>query len=273
MVGPGPRRVSWAAHRGGAALWPENSLLAFRNAIAGGTDLLELDVRLAGDGEVVVIHDATVDRTTDGRGRVDETPAAALARLRLRHPDGSLSDEGVPTLEQVLALAAPTATGLLLEIKDPGPSAAYERDNDRVRPVGGPPYEGLPAKVIAAVTGAGMAGRTAVMAFNPEVLARVRALDPTQRTTLLVSQGHVAMAQAVAVETVEWARAMGVTDLGLDWRVADAAVVRAAHAAGLTIGVWTVNDEPTIRRMLDCGVDIITTDRPDLARCVVEASS
>jgi glycerophosphoryl diester phosphodiesterase len=272
MVGRSPRRVSWAAHRGGAALWPENSLLAFRNAIAGGADLLELDVRLAGDGEVVVIHDARVDRTTDGVGRVDETPATVLAGLRLRHPDGSLSDEGVPTLAQVLELAAPTATGLLLEIKDPGPSAADGGNGDQVW-TGGTLYEALPAKVIAAVTAAGMADRTAVMAFNPEVLARVRALDPAQRTALLVDECHIAMAQAVAAETVEWARAMGVTDLGLDWRIADAAVVRAAHAAGLTLGVWTVNDEPTMRRMLDFGVDIITTDRPDLARCVVGGSS
>jgi glycerophosphoryl diester phosphodiesterase len=263
------RRVAWAAHRGGAALWPENSLLAFRNAIASGADLLEFDVRLAGDGEVVVIHDAHVDRTTDGAGRVDETSAAALAQLRLRAPDGSLSDERLPTLGRVLELAAPTGVGLLLEIKDPGPSAAYERHGDRVRPFGGTPYEGLPAKAMAAVKHAGLAGRTAVMAFNPEVLARVRALEPAQRTTLLISQRHVEMAQAAPPETVEWASAMGVTDLGLDWRIVDVEVVRAARAAGLAIGVWTVNDEPTMRRMLDLGVDVITTDRPDLARRLI----
>jgi glycerophosphoryl diester phosphodiesterase len=266
-------RGAWAAHRGGGALWPENSLLAFRNAIASGADLLELDVRLSRDGEVMVIHDANVDRTTDGAGRVDETPAAALARLRLRGPDGSLSDERVPTLGQVLELAAPTTVGLLLEIKDPGPSALYERRGDRVCPVGGPPYEGLPAKAIAAIRDMGLAGRTAVMAFNPEVLTRVRALDPTQRTTLLVSQQHVAMAEAAPAETVEWASAMGVTDLGLDWRILEADVVRAARAAGLTIGVWTVNDEPTMQRMLDLGVDVITTDRPDLARRIVGTAS
>jgi glycerophosphoryl diester phosphodiesterase len=270
---PRARRPAWAAHRGGAALWPENSLLAFRNAIASGADLLEFDVRLAGDGEVVVIHDAQVDRTTDGTGRVDETPAARLGRLRLRCPDGSLSDEPVPTLGQVLELAAPTAVGLLLEIKDPGPSVVYERHGDRVRPFGGSPYEALPAKVMTAVTHARLAGRTAVMAFNPEVLARVRALAPGQRTTLLVGQTHVAAARAAPRETVEWASAMGVTDLGLDWRIVEPDVVRAARAAGLAIGVWTVNDEPTMRRMLDLGVDIITTDRPDLARRLVGAGA
>jgi len=78
-----------AAHRGGAALWPENSLLAFANAIALGSDLLEFDVHLTADGAVAVIHDATVERTTDGRGAVASMTTADLRRLRLKGPDGT----------------------------------------------------------------------------------------------------------------------------------------------------------------------------------------
>src|SRR4030095_6396748 len=108
-----------AAHRGGSALWPENSLLAFQSAIALGSDLLELDVHQSRDGVVAVIHDATVERTTDGRGAVAALAAAELRRLRLRGPDGAPTAEHVPTLDEVLAAAAPSHVGLLIEVKAP----------------------------------------------------------------------------------------------------------------------------------------------------------
>src|SRR5207244_5808354 len=82
-----------AAHRGGAALWPENSLLAFRNAIALGSDLLEFDVHLAAGGAVAVIHDATLERTTDGRGPVASMTAADLRRRGLTAPGGAATGE------------------------------------------------------------------------------------------------------------------------------------------------------------------------------------
>ena len=94
-AGPG---VQVAAHRGGALLWPENSLLAFRNALALGTDLLELDVHLTADGELVVIHDPTLERTSTGTGAVGGARLADLAGTRLRARDGAVTDEPVPTL-------------------------------------------------------------------------------------------------------------------------------------------------------------------------------
>src|ERR671934_1614947 len=98
----------FAAHRGGAALWPENSLLAFRNALAMGAPLLELDVHLTSDGNAAVIHDSTLDRTTNGSGPVAARTAEELRRVRIKARDGALVDEGVPMLADVLALAAPT---------------------------------------------------------------------------------------------------------------------------------------------------------------------
>jgi glycerophosphoryl diester phosphodiesterase len=117
-----------AAHRGGAALWPENSLLAFQSAIALGCDLLELDVHLTRDRNVAVIHDATLERTTNGAGPVSSLTAAELGRLRLRGPGKELTGEPVPMLDDVLALAAgaPTAVGLLVEVKESATGASYE---------------------------------------------------------------------------------------------------------------------------------------------------
>src|SRR5882762_11425903 len=102
-----------AAHRGGALLWPENSLLAFRNAVALGCDFVEFDVHQTADGEVAVIHDHTLDRTSEGRGAVGAATATALRRLRLKGRDGGLTDERVPLLEDVLALVAASPAALL----------------------------------------------------------------------------------------------------------------------------------------------------------------
>src|SRR5207247_750993 len=103
LVREGPDRdremtTRLAAHRGGAALWPENSLRAFRESLALGADLVELDVHLTTDGALAVIHDATLRRTTDRRGRVRTRTAAELRRARLRGPDGRLTAEHVPML-------------------------------------------------------------------------------------------------------------------------------------------------------------------------------
>jgi len=255
-----------AAHRGGAALWPENSLTAFAGALVLGVDLLEFDVHQSADGEPVVIHDATLDRTTEGTGAVCAQPAVALRRLRLRDRDGALTDDHVPLLDEVLALASRGGAELLLEIKGPAFSVRYGRDAaGRLEIVPGPLYEALEERVLARLSAAGMTDRTNVMAFNPAVIARARSLAPSQRTTLLVGRHHVESAAARPAETVGWAERLGVTDLGPAHTLVDADVVAAARARGLGLIVWTPNDESEMRRLAALGVDVITTDHPDLA--------
>src|SRR5262249_36149210 len=155
--------------------------------------------------------------------------------------------EHVPTLDEVLeAVSASTApVGLLIEMK--GPAVGVR-------------YEGLEELVIAALARAGLQARATVMAFNPEVIAPRRELAPSTRTAFLVPRGAVERAGARADQSVDWAVAAGVTDLGVEHTLADERLVAAAHAASLTLGVWTVNDPADIRRMLDLGVAIITSD-------------
>ena len=253
----------FVAHRGGAARWPENSLTAFRGAIAAGAKLVELDVHLTADGDVAVIHDPTLDRTTTARGAVGRCTVADLRRARLRASDGTATDDCVPTLAEVLAIAAPAGVGLLIEIKTPGPAVTYEPRADGVVRVPGPRYDGLEARVLAAIRAAGTAERCVIMAFNPAVVAEVRRLAPSQPTTLLVDR-HMAEAGVRPLEAVTWAREAGVTFLGLHHSLCDADVVSAAHAAGVAVGVYTVNDADTRDRLLAAGVDVIITDRPEL---------
>src|SRR5213593_1749186 len=96
--GQGEPATLLAAHRGGAALWPENSLLAFRNAIALGADFIEFDVHLSKDGQLVVIHDPTLERTTTGAGPVKDRTVAELKAVRLKDRTGAVTGETVPTL-------------------------------------------------------------------------------------------------------------------------------------------------------------------------------
>src|SRR6476661_6646909 len=112
--------ISILGHRGGAALWPENSLAGFRNAIALGVDAVELDVHCSRDGEIMVIHDNTLERTTHGTGFVQDRTSAELAMTRLRD-----TDEAVPTLEAVLDVFEPGSTELFVELKTDAGGRAY----------------------------------------------------------------------------------------------------------------------------------------------------
>jgi glycerophosphoryl diester phosphodiesterase len=253
-----------AAHRGGARLWPENSLRAFRESLALGVDLVEADIHLTADGELAVIHDATLRRTTDRRGRVRTRTAAELRRARLRGPDRRLTNEHVPMLEEVLALVAAAGGGVLVEVKAPGRGLGVRYfPRSRIRP--GARYQGLEERVIAALSSAKLLERANVMSFNPAVIERTRTLAPTLRTTLLVSAMHIRLARARPAETIAWALRYGATDVGLKHTLVDEAVVEAARAAGVRVGVWTVNDEPEMRRLIGLGVDVLTSDRPDVA--------
>lgn len=249
LAAPAPP-VLVAAHRGGALLWPENSLLAFRNALALGVDFVELDVHLTADGEVVVLHDPTLDRTTTGRGQVRAATLAEVRGLRLKTRDGVLTPESVPTLAEVLDLVRPARAGLLLEIK-------VDADHRR--------YPEIEEKALALVRSRGLLARAVVMSFDDETLRRVRQLEPGVRTALLVGKGRVENSSLRAPAAIGWARALGATDLGFDYRVIDEQVVAAARKAGLRVGAWTVNEESVIELMIEMGLDVVTTDRPDLA--------
>ena len=239
----------FAAHRGGALLWPENSLLAFRNALALGADFLELDVHLSREGEVVVIHDATLDRTTTGAGPVREQTLAELGALRLKDRSGAALEERIPTLGQVVALALAGKRQILLEIKT---------DERRQR------YPGIEEKVFAALDRHRFTPFTVVMAFEGATWRRVRQLRPDARVAALYS-ARMLPAAAVTPE-LEALRQAGVAFVGLDQALVTPEVAKQARLAGLTLGVWTVNERAAIARFIERGVGVVITDRPDLAK-------
>ena len=255
VAGAGPARaaapVLFAAHRGGSLLWPENSLLAFGKAVSLGADFLEFDVHLSKDGEAVVIHDATLERTTTGRGPVREGTLSELKGVRLRDSAGTVTEETVPTLEEVVRLAASGKRQVLLEIK-------VDERKER--------YAGIEEKVLAVLDRHAMAPSAVIMAFEADTWRRVRALRPDIRTAALYAPRMVAGGPSGLVGVMDEVRQAGVAFIGLHQALVDAQAVALARKMGLGLGVWTVNEREAMRRLIDLGVGIIITDRPDWAK-------
>ncbi len=240
-----------AAHRGGALLWPENSLLAFRNAIALGSDLLEMDAHLTKDGEVVVIHDPVLGRTTTGTGAVRERTLAEIRAFRLKDRDGKATDEAIPTLDEVVALAAPTPVRLLLEIKVDARGARYP---------------GIEEKVLAILDRSGMTARAIVMAFEGETVRRIRTLRPDVMVGGLYSQRSLERMRSTVGWEIEALGKLGARFVGLHQELVTPEVVRQAEKAELLLGAWTVNEAEAMRRFVEMGVGVLISDRPDVAR-------
>jgi glycerophosphoryl diester phosphodiesterase len=255
VVQPTSMVTKFAAHRGGSLLWPENSLLAFRRAAETlGADFLEFDVHLSKDDQVVVIHDPTLERTTNGRGPVRALTLAELQGRRLRDRNGALTDEPVPSLDDVVALAMRTRRQMLLEIKV----------DDRERR-----YPGIEERVFEVLDRHQAVGATVVMSFERDTWKRVRALRPDVRTCALYSRRTIGDLGSTLRAEVEQAQRAGVAMLGLHQNLVDADTVALARQVGMTLGVWTVNDASGIRRFIGLGVDLVITDRPDLAKTVL----
>lgn len=249
-------RVLVFAHRGGAKLRPENTVEAFDHGLSAGADGLELDVRLSADGEVVVVHDATLDRTTDASGPVSARTAAELARVdagwRFGERDGHPwrgCGLGVPRLADVLARH--TSVPVIIEMKDDSTALAE--------------------RTVAVVREAGAAGRVVLGSFLRVPMRRARELAPDVSTSATTWEVRWALYRA----RLGWNarrrpyRAFQVPQARGGVRVLSPRFVRAAHAAGVVVQVWTVDREDEIRRLVAWGVDAIITDRPDLAVAVV----
>ena len=241
------------AHRGGAGLRPENTLAAFSHAAALGADVLEMDVQAAADGAIVVIHDATVDRTTNGWGRVDEL---SLKDLKLLDAGHSWSDDGgrthpfrgkgmrIPALEEVLAAFPETRT--IIEMKYPKP--------------------GLPLALCSLLRRSGHVQRHLVASMNAEAVASFRNTCPEIATAMTGAEArsfyylHLARLERVYGPPV---RALLMPDRLRGETLPTPRLIEAARRRNLSAHVWTVNEEGRMRELLALGVAGIMTDRPD----------
>ena len=237
-------RTLIASHRGGAFLWPENSLAAFRASAALRLEQMECDVHATADGDVVVIHDATLERTTDGRGPVALQATRAVTRCRLR----GCGAERVPLLSEMLTTLHGTAIAPRIEIKSDAEGRCYP---------------GIVPRVLGELDRAGMRKDAWIIAFDAGTLAEVAVAGGVAGVAWLLEGATWRSLGVRGVVAV--ARDYGFPEIGVHESVLDAGSCDTLRAAGLRVSVWGANHEASIRRMLALGIDVLTTDDPPLA--------
>ena len=226
------------AHRGASVECPENTLLAFRRAMEHGVDALELDVHLTRDDVLVVMHDTTVDRTTNGTGRVRDQLLAEIRQL------DAGQGEKVPTLAEVIELVTPASTWLCVEIK--GEDQASEL--------------AITEAVVHALDQTSFLERTIVTSFSPAALLRARALQPTLSTMLDPSpQDGSLTPRQICEQTLQ----AGANCLSFDHIHVTSAVAEAARLSGLALWPWAPDTAEDYQVMLRLGVPGLMTNKPD----------
>jgi glycerophosphoryl diester phosphodiesterase len=232
-------RVWVVGHRGAMGHCPENTMACFERGLELGADWIELDVHLSRDGALMVIHDETLERTTNGSGYVRDHTWAELRQL------DAGSGQSIPTLDEVLAWAHGAGTIVDIEIKN---APVY--------------YDGIEEAVVASVNRADMVERVIVISFDHASVKRVKRLDDRLATGVLYgcrpTDAGVGLARAADAEAVL-----------PHWAYVTPDDVATAHAAGLSVAPWATSDPPTLRHLIACGVDAIGTNHPDVLRQVL----
>lgn len=247
-------------HRGASAHAPENSLAAFTLAAQQGAQGIELDVHLTADGHVVVMHDDTVDATTNGHGAIANMTLAQLRQLHLhargaRH--GAETSETVPLLSEVFDRFVPGTLVVNVELK-----AAKTTD--------------LAEAVAQLVQQRGAAGQVLLSSFDRFTLAYLHQEYPTLRLALLYpgsALGGVLTGMRHDLAWITGANALGCEAIHPHWRLVTPAVIERARILEMDVNAWTVDDERTLRHLAALDVDGIITNDPARARAVVAAPS
>jgi glycerophosphoryl diester phosphodiesterase len=233
-------------HRGAMGTAPENTMASFKQAVELGVEAIELDVHLSKDGKVVVIHDETVDRTTNGSGEVAELTLAELQALDAGSWfDPKFAGERIPTLEEVLAWAKGVVP-VVIEVK-------FNRQ-----------LEAIVKATIAEVERLGAADRVAVISFDHHVSHGVKGARPNIITAALYV-GRL-------VDPVGLAAAAKADGLLPMWGLLTPDQVEKAHAAGLWVGCWAPNTEAELKHAVAMGADMIGTNFPARAHALFSAA-
>ncbi len=233
-------------HRGASTSAPENTLSAFNLAFDMGADGIELDVTLTQDGVVVVIHDDTVDRTTNGHGAIKAMVLEQVKQLDASFKFEKYRGEKIPTLQQVLSAVG--KRGIVnIELK----STTLKTD-------------GIEAATLAVIQDTGTADHVIISSFNPFALYRTAQLNPRLPRGLLYSTDLPMYLRRA------WLRPLArPTALHPEHSMITPAYVTWARAKRYQINTWTVDDPVEMKRLIELGVDAIITNKPDVARQVV----
>ncbi|URM32780.1 glycerophosphodiester phosphodiesterase [Cytobacillus firmus] len=235
------KRAKVFAHRGVSGRFPENTMAAFQAALEAGADGIELDVQMAKDGTLVIIHDEKVDRTTGGTGYIKDMTFEEILQLDAGSWFAEVNaGETIPDLEQLLQWAVMEGNELLINI---------ELKNDLID------YPGLEKRVMDLILKYGLEQRVIISSFNAESLRRVRDCHSTIQTGYLI--------EGIPENTLEMAKDIGADSIHCEERFALSELGRKAKEAGFPLRVYTVNDETRSRFLNNAGVEVIMTDFPE----------
>jgi glycerophosphoryl diester phosphodiesterase len=225
------------AHRGASGHAPENTLAAFKKAVAMGATFIETDLQLSRDARFVAIHDATVNRTTNGQGAVHDMTLSQLRRLDAGSWFGSeFAGERIPTLEEILEFSKKNDVVFYLELK---PGATWGGEH----------------ALIGALRESGEIPRAVVISFDPAIVLNLRKVEPTLMSGLLYD-GQLENPLAKAVE-------VGARQLAVRGDLVTPAMIAEARKRDLQVVCWTVNHPAHMRMLMAAGVDGIMSDYPD----------
>ena len=236
------RQVMAIAHRGFSTAAPENTLAAFKKAIELHPEMMECDVRRTKDGAMVVIHDAAVDRTTNGKGRVAELTLAEIKGLDAGtwfSPE--FAGEQVPTLDELLGLVKSSGVKLIIEIKE----------------------ESTEDEVIEIVRSREMVDEVIIGSFRHHIGVRMPELARGIPFSPIISIPH-RVGEEEAVRLADEAAAVNGSIYAVNYQAVTPPLVRAVHAANMLMEAWTVDDEENVRKMVELGCDAIASNDPDL---------
>lgn len=235
------------AHRGASGYYPENTMTAFLKAVELGADGIETDVHLTKDGELVIIHDEKVDRTTNGKGYVKDYTLKEIRNLDAGSFKGKqFKREKIPVLEELLEL-----------IKDKDIKINIELKTDIIW------YSGIEEKVINKIHEYGIANKTIISSFNHYSVFKCKEIDKSVKTGLLYMEG--------LFEPQLYAKIVGAEAIHpYFYAIDNKEVINRVKEAGILINAWTINEEKYMRRFLDYGIDGIMTNYPDKLKKLME---
>lgn len=235
------------AHRGASGYFPENTLPAFKEAVRMGADGIELDIHKTKDGQLVVIHDEKIDRTSNGKGEVREYTLEELRKFNYNATHPECKEASIPTMREVFELIKPTNLIINIELK-----------------TGIIFYEGIEADILAMTKEFGMEDRVIYSSFNHYSIMKIKELDPTARTGFLYMDGTLNMP--------EYGKEHGVEALHPAlYNVQYPNYVQRCHELGLKINTWTVNSKQYMHMACEMGLDGIITNYPDKALEIVNS--
>lgn len=243
------------AHRGSNKKAPQNTMPAFVLADRDNADGYETDVHLTRDGIPVICHNYTVDMTSDCTGNISDFTLAELKKMDF----GSYFSEEykgtpLPTLDEFLAFAAESGREVInIELKCP-------REG----------MQALVGKTVEAIAKYGISDKIIISSFSPKILKKTKAAAPGLKTAFLYPTNRPSVCRPVLFNPFLIAKRVGADYLHPAAFSVTPALVKLAHRLGLKVNVWTVDDEPTVRRLMLCGVDGIITDCPDLVRGYID---